>query len=159
MVYLYTNSIYSLGTVRLNLYPNCPLADINKEKKMKRGKSIEYITPYKSATISAVIWNKNKAVKLVSTCCGEIPKSKVTRFDPSKKENVEIECPMLINEYKKHIGGVDLLDSHIGRYKIRFCYRKWYMRLFYHMIDVTVVNSWLLCNRLKTYKNEMSDIE
>ncbi|XP_025407636.1 piggyBac transposable element-derived protein 2-like isoform X2 [Sipha flava] len=159
MEYLYNKNIYSLGTVRLNRLPNCPLPDKNQEKKMKRGDSIEYITSYKSAPISAVTWKDNKAVKLVSTYCGEIPKSEMTRFDRIKKSNIIIDCPMLIKEYNKHMGGVDLLDSHIGRYKIRFRSHKWYMRLFYHLIDLTVVNSWTLFKRVKEIKKENSNIE
>ncbi|XP_022163631.1 piggyBac transposable element-derived protein 2-like isoform X2 [Myzus persicae] len=148
-----------LGTVRINRLPNCPLPDKNGEKKMKRGESIEYITSYESTPISAVTWKDNKAVKLLSTYCGENPKSKMTRFDRSKKTNTEIDCPMLISEYNKHMGGVDLLDSHIGRYKIRFRSRKWYMRLFYHLIDLSVVNSWLLFKRVKEQQNEKPEIE
>lgn len=105
MEFLYKKNIYSLGTVRINRIPNCPLPDKNGEKKMKRGESIEYITPYEAAPISAVTWKDNKAVKLVSTYCGEIPKSKMTRFDRSKKTSIEVECPMLISEYNKHNGG------------------------------------------------------
>jgi len=52
----------------------------------------------------------------VSTYCGENPKSKIIRFDRSQKTNIEVNCPMLIKEYNKHMGGVDLLNSHIGRY-------------------------------------------
>lgn len=100
MKYLYSRGIFSLGTVRLPCLPNCPLPD----KKMKRGESIEYITSYKSAPISAVIWKDNKAVKLVSTYCGETPETKVTRFNRSEKK--EIDCPRLVTEYNHNMGGV-----------------------------------------------------
>lgn len=126
---------------------------------MNRGESIEYITSYNITPISVVIWKDNKMVKIVSTYCGEIPKSKMTRFDRSKKTNIEVDCPMLINEYNKHMGRVDLLNSHIGRYKIRFRSGKWFMRLFYHLIDVSVVNSWLLFKRVKEQQNEKSEVE
>jgi len=72
---------------------------------MKRGESIQYITSYESAPISAVIWKDNEAVKLVSMYCGEIPKTKMTTFDRSKKTNIEVHCPMLIDEYNKNMGG------------------------------------------------------
>lgn len=64
----------------------------------------------------------------------------MTQFE-SKKTNIEINYPMLINEYIKHMGEVNLLDSQIGKYKIQFRCRKWYLHLFYHLIDVSVVNS------------------
>lgn len=158
MEYLFSRGIHSLGTVRLPRLPNCPLPDKKNEKKMKRGESIEYITSYESAPISAVIWKDNKAVKLVSTYCGELPKTKVKRFDRSKKKEIEIDCPQLVTEYNHNMGGVDLLDSHIGRYKIKFRSRKWYMRLFYHLIDLTVVNSWCLYKRVQESKNDGNKI-
>lgn len=158
MEYLFSRGILSLGTVRLPRLPNCPLPDKKNEKKMKRGESIEYVTSYEKAPISAVIWKDNKAVKLVSTYCGETPKTKVTRFDRSKKKEIEIDCPKLVTEYNHNMGGVDLLDSHIGRYKIKFRSRKWYIRLFYHLIDMTVVNSWCLYKRAKKQKNEENEI-
>ena len=39
------------------------------------------------------------------------------------------------------------MDSLIGRDKIIMRTRKWYMRIFYHLLDVTVINSWLLYRR------------
>lgn len=46
------------------------------------------------------------------------------------------------------MGGVDLLDSLMGRHKIIMKSRKWYMRIFYHLVDLTVVNLWLLYKRV-----------
>lgn len=39
--------------------------------------------------------------------------------------------------------GVDLMDSHIGRFRIQKS-KKWYFRLFYHMVDLAIINAWLL---------------
>jgi hypothetical protein len=50
------------------------------------------------------------------------------------------------------MGGVDLLDSLIGRYKIKMRSKKWYMRIWYHLIDMTIVNDWLLYRRVETEK-------
>ena len=45
------------------------------------------------------------------------------------------------------MGGVDLMDSFLGRYRIRVKSRKWYLRLFYHLLDLTVINSWVLMKK------------
>ncbi|XP_050059866.1 piggyBac transposable element-derived protein 2-like [Aphis gossypii] len=55
------------------------------------------------------------------------------------------------------MGGVDLLDSLLGRQKIKIRSRKWYLRIFYHLLDVTVVNSWLLHKRIIAQKNKTRD--
>lgn len=42
------------------------------------------------------------------------------------------------------MGGVDLMDSFLGRYRIKIRSRKWYISLFYHTIDMAIINAWLL---------------
>lgn len=53
---------------------------------------------------------------------------------------------------------VYLVDSHIGRYKIILKSRKWYLRLFYHLLDVTIINAWLLYQRVMTRRNEQANL-
>lgn len=73
-------------------------------------------------------------------------------IDLKKKTTVEISCPKIIKEYNHHMSGVDLFDSLIGRYKIKMRSRKWYMCIWYHLIDITIVNAWLLYRRVETEK-------
>lgn len=153
MDYLHSRGILSLGTVRTNRLPNCKLNDSKMQKKLSRGKSIEYISSYKNTPISALTWKDNKPVTLLSTYAGKLPETKVKRFNRSTKSKIEVSCPFVVTEYNRHMGGVDLLDSLIGRYKIKMRSRKWYIRLFYHFIDLTVVNSWLLYKRVKEEQN------
>jgi hypothetical protein len=42
------------------------------------------------------------------------------------------------------MGAVDLVDSLIRRYKFKMQTHKLYIRIFYHLLDVTVVYSWVL---------------
>ncbi|KRK02378.1 uncharacterized protein Dyak_GE28296, isoform C [Drosophila yakuba] len=42
------------------------------------------------------------------------------------------------------MGGVDLLDYLLGLYRIQLRSRNWYKNIFFHMIDMCVVNSWIL---------------
>lgn len=76
-------------------------------------------------------------------------KNSINRFDKKTKRILDVNCPAIIKDYNRHMGGVDLLDSLIGRYKIRMRTKKWYMRIWYHLIDVTVVNAWLLYRRVE----------
>lgn len=157
MEILYQNGIFSLGTVRRNRLPNCKLPDDNQIKKLPRGASIEHISSNESAPLSVVLWKDNKIVTLLSTYCGELPKTTKKRFDKKLKKQIEVDCPHIIKEYNRHMGGVDLLDSHIGRYKIKIKSRKWYIRLFYHLLDMTVVNSWILYKRVCEVKGIASE--
>lgn len=41
------------------------------------------------------------------------------------------------------MGGVDLLDGLISYYRIRLKSKKWYLRIFFHFVDLAMVNAWL----------------
>ena len=56
-------------------------------------------------------------------------------------------CVKVVHVYNRHMGGVDLLDSLIGLYRTKIRSRKWYHRVFFHLMDLTVVNAWLLYRR------------
>lgn len=53
------------------------------------------------------------------------------------------------------MGGVDLMDSFIGRYRISIKSRKWTTRLFYHLLDMTVINAWVLYKKVNTVKGKL----
>nr|CAI5863507.1 unnamed protein product [Callosobruchus analis] len=140
--------VQALGTVRRNRIPKCPLPGDKEMKNKSRGSSKEYVTELDGVPISSVIWKDNKTVCLASTFCGTLPKGKAERYDKSQNKRIEIECPKIVKEYNKHMGGVDLMDSLIGRYRIKLKSRKRYIRLFYHLLDMTIVNAWLLYRRV-----------
>lgn len=50
----------------------------------------------------------------------------------------------IIREYIKHMGGIDLLDSFLGRHHILIRIQKWTFRLFYHLHYLTIANAWIL---------------
>ncbi|KAK2718985.1 hypothetical protein QYM36_006112 [Artemia franciscana] len=56
--------------------------------------------------------------------------------------------PNAIVEYNRFMGGVDLADMLLELYRIDFKSRsKWYMRIFFFLFDLSVVNGWLLYRR------------
>ncbi len=81
---------------------------------------------------------------MVSSYTGQLLEDSVHRFDHKKKGRVPVTHPFVIQEYNKFMGGVDLLGSHLGRNKINMTSRKWYMRMWHHIIDIGVVNRWIL---------------
>ena len=121
---------------------------------MARGTSCEYVCTYDDVDISCVGWKDNRTVCLLSTYTGTLPKTTLKRFDRKQKQRVEIECPNIISEYNRHMGGVDLMDSLIGRYSIKIRSKKWYIRLFYHLLDQMLVNAWLLYRRVAKQRGE-----
>ena len=55
---------------------------------------------------------------------------------------------MPIVDYNKHMGYVDLSDMLKGSYDIDRKSKKWWMRIFLHLLDVSVVNSFLIYKEL-----------
>lgn len=159
LTYLRGRGIYSLGTVRANRVPNIKLstdAELVK-KKVERGYSEEYVGTAYGVDITSVLWQDNKPVRLLSTYVGvkpflsnELrPSSKSIRWDRKIKQQVEVDCPFIIKEYNRHMGGVDLMDGLLGRYHIRMKTNKWTNRLFFHLLDVAMVNAYILYHRLQ----------
>lgn len=152
LVYLAKKGIYSLGTVRRSRIPNTKIPNEKELKLKERGTSLEYVSNIDGVEVSSTVWKDNKAVTLLSTFVGKMPLSDIKRYDRKKKQSCAIECPHVIKEYNKHMGGVDLMDSLIGRYKIQMRTKKWYFRLFYHLLDMALVNSWLLYKKVSAIK-------
>lgn len=148
------NGIYVTGTARRNRIPNCKLMDEHKMKKMPRGTSEEFVACVDGVDISNVGWLDNKVVSFLSTKTGEIPKETVKRYDKKTKENITIVRPNVTKVYNTHMGGVDLLDSH----HISLRSKKWYFRIFNHLLDITIVNAWLLYQRASIEKGQQNNI-
>lgn len=77
-----------------------------------------------------------------------MPKAQVRRYNRKTKQYVSIDRPNIVGEYNRHMGGVDLIDSIMGRYKIQLHSKRWQVRLFYHLLDLSMANSWLLYRRI-----------
>ena len=154
LVYLKQQGIHSVGTIRGNHIPNNKLPSDAELKKENRGFSAEVVAEINDVKVSVSVWKDNKPVRLASTYVGTIPidgdssVKTVSRYLRSEKRYVEIPCPPVIMEYNKHMGGVDLMDGLIGRYRIRTKTNKYTTRTFFHLLDVTLVNAYLLYKRI-----------
>ncbi|KAL4126036.1 hypothetical protein QTP88_010268 [Uroleucon formosanum] len=148
MVYLEKLGIHTVGTFRRNRFPDIALMPEKEMQKKPRGTYDECLTVVDGVPITTVSWKDNKIVNVTSTFIGALEPTKVRRYDKKQKKNVDVERPKIIEVYNKHMGGVDLMDSLIGRYRIIMRTKKWYIKLFYHLLDMTVVNSWLMYKKI-----------
>ncbi|XP_022175570.1 piggyBac transposable element-derived protein 3-like [Myzus persicae] len=148
MVYLEKLSIHTVGTFRRNRFPDIALMPEKEMMKKPRGTYDECLTVVDGVPITTVSWKDNKIVNVTSTFIGALEPTTVRRYDKKQKKNVDVERPKIIEVYNKHMGGVDLMDSLIGRYRIIMRSKKWYIKIFYHLLDMTVVNSWLMYKKI-----------
>ena len=56
------------------------------------------------------------------------------------------QCPQIVIAYKS-MGGVDLADMLIALYRISCKTHRWYIKVFWHLVDIAKVNSWILYRR------------
>ena len=77
------------------------------------------------------------------------PVTEVQRWDRSKElaQKISVQAPNIVTSYNKNMGGVDKMDSLIAFYRIFFRNKKWYHRIFWHMVDMCICNAWLLYRR------------
>lgn len=142
---LYENGILAVGTIRSNRIINNPMPP--KTNKNSRGHIEEYITSYENCPFVYARWKDNKDVTLLSTYVGQEPTLTAKRYNRSTRQHDFVPVPQIIKCYNLHMGGVDLLDSVIGRARIIMRSRKWYMRIFYHLLDFAICNAWFLYNK------------
>ncbi|KAM7283933.1 piggyBac transposable element-derived protein 2-like [Ixodes scapularis] len=88
--------------------------------------------------------SSNIVLRLSNVIPAAEPVSTLKRWD---KKTVDVECPSMVMEYNKFMGGVDLLDSLTALYRISLLSKKYYLRLFFHFVDLATVTAWLLSRR------------
>uniref|UniRef100_A0A3Q1EXC1 PiggyBac transposable element-derived protein 2-like n=1 Tax=Acanthochromis polyacanthus TaxID=80966 RepID=A0A3Q1EXC1_9TELE len=146
-VALANKGIPALGTVRENCLRGCTFSADAEMKKKGRGTFEEQEAVVDGVEVRAVKWFDNRGVIVASTFASAQPVSSVERWDKRLKQNVSVECPSIIGLHNKFMGGADALDALIAQYRIHIRSKKYYHRLFFHFVDMVIVNSWLLYRR------------
>ena len=146
---LKSRGLNSVGTVRKTRINGCPLKS-EKELKVKGRGAVDSAVE-KERNIVAVKWLDNKEVTLLSSYAAIEPLDEVKRFDSKEKKHVAIPRPAIVREYNKFMGGVDLCDMLLELYRIDIPMKKWYFRILFYCIDLTVCNCWLISRYYSTY--------
>lgn len=99
----------------------------------------------KTVPIPAAVSDYNKWVEFILRCvarkCAE-----VFRF-------YILTCVYVCFSHR-NMGGVDMSDALIGYYTILWKTRKWYRSLFYHFVDIAVVNAFIIQQQLAKMKQK-----
>ncbi|KAG9280005.1 piggyBac transposable element-derived protein 3-like, partial [Astyanax mexicanus] len=135
--------IYGTGTCRSNRLHGAQ-EKLKKEKQMKqegRG-SVSVVTNAQNITITR--WLDSSVIHMASSCTGLSPTDVAQRWSKKEKRMLNIQRPFSVKLYNQHMGGVDLMDQCVAMYPHRRRNKRWYIRVFFHFLDVTTVNAWLL---------------
>ena len=137
--------IRSLGTIRNNRLRGCILKSDKELIRQGRG-SYDYQVD-NCAELAVVKWNDNKPVTLVSSCVSKDPVTEVKRYSKQEKIKIPVPCPEIVKQYNIHMGGVDLTDMLVALYRTPLKSRRWYLGIFAQILDICVINAWLLYRR------------
>ncbi|CAH2008632.1 unnamed protein product [Acanthoscelides obtectus] len=127
--YLFQHKTNSCGTVRQNR-KQMPVF----EKKLKTGE----VDWRSSNTMLALKWKDRRDVIMLTTIHANkiVSLPKISRIT---KEN--IKKPLCVVEYNTHMGAVDRSDMMISSIDCTRKSIKWYAKVFFHSVDVTLLNS------------------
>jgi hypothetical protein len=95
--------------------------------------------------IIAMKWKDNKGIHFLSNFHDPTQKNQVNK---KQKDGITqiIVCLQLIKYYNAHMGCVDEADMLMTLYKIDRKSKRWYMRIFFHFLDLAVHNAFILFN-------------
>jgi hypothetical protein len=88
--------------------------------------------------LTAILWKDKQKVNLLTNM-----------HRPPAEGNFRDEYgnalkPAIVQDYYRHMGQVDKSDRMTNSYSIRRCTWKWMKKLFFHLLDTSILNSFIL---------------
>ena len=140
--------IFALATFNLRRIQSLEFPADEQLKRGGRGHLVEKQCTVDNQVVSAVKWFDNRGVHLISNFVGSQPMTSIQRYDRISRQFISISCPAAIKEYNAFMGSIDAFDSYIALYRTKLkSTKKYYLKLYFHMLDMMVINSWLLYRR------------
>jgi hypothetical protein len=151
--------IFATGIVRANRLSGIVMKNANTLEKEGRGAMDYRISEVDGVELCCTRWFDNNIVNCLSTLHGCEPTDLVKRWSASEKKHIQVVRPNVIKTYNEYMGGVDLMDMLISLYRINVQSKKYYLKIIFHLIDLSIVNGWLLyrkyCSHHRLPKNEI----
>ncbi|XP_070188662.1 piggyBac transposable element-derived protein 4-like [Littorina saxatilis] len=132
---LWLSGVGASGTLRAN---RKGVPQVVKDKKMKE--KGETFTVH-NANMMLMKYNDRKVVHLLSTVDTSAQKA-TGKTDP--RTNTPITKPEVVVNYNSHMGGVDRSDQMVSYATFNFRTLKWWKRVIFHVISLSVLNSYLM---------------
>ena len=152
-------SITACGTISANRkgFPK-NFKDIKVFNKESRG-TMRWL---RENNILFLQWRDNKSVSFISSMHNKANENTVctrrTKKD-GKYSRIEIQQPTLVNDYNKYMSGVDKSDQLIGKYESIRKTHKYWKTLFYHLLDIARVNSYILFQDWRSRNTDIPELK
>ncbi|GBM86181.1 hypothetical protein AVEN_48192-1 [Araneus ventricosus] len=134
---LLVSDLFSMGNVRPQRKDLPPMLKAND--KLQRGESV-FLT---KEGVAAIKWMDKKAFTLLTTAHNPAIMTSV-KWRKKDGTKTEVPCPKSVAIYNDIMRGVDRFDHRKERYQIGRRSVKWWHRIFYFLIDLCNVNSFIL---------------
>ena len=116
-------------------------------KSIKRG-TFEYYYKYENDDFQVLTkYMDSKLLFLISNFIDTNRLCTKSRWSRKLQQYIEISFPEIVKVYQILMKGVDISNQLISYYEIDIRMKKWWKRLFNHLIDIAVVNSYILYNK------------
>lgn len=144
------NKIFACGTLNPRR-KNLPI--LKSEKSMVRG---DYDWKQTNDGITMIRWMDKKTVNFLSNYHDprEVMSVKRRQKDGS---SVMVPCPKILSDYNLNMNFVDNFDRLKKDYQIDRKSKKWYLRLFFHYLDVCITNSFIIHKQVAPPNNKLTN--
>ena len=95
-------------------------------------------------------WKDKRDVLLLSTIHDDVAMVDILRRSRTVAGGIErIKKPKIIDDYNQHMGGVDQSDQLVMYYGYAHRQTKWWKRVLFHLVDLSLVNASILYNSVR----------
>ena len=101
-----------------------------------------------SGNTMACKWMDNWSVLLLSSALeGMNDTLSVQKREKGSKSKALVPCPKVVKLYNSRMGGVDLINQRTASFRVDpKSYVRFYIRIFFNLMDIAYVNSYLIYN-------------
>ena len=143
LIDLLKKGIMACGTILLNR-KGIP-ADLKDTSTLNKARGSNRFV--REGNLLFMQWRDNKIVNFLSTIhtkSKEIFYCKRRSKLGNKFQKLEVEQPYLVRDYNKYMSGVDRSDQLICKYNTLRKTDKYWKTIFYHLLDIARINSYIL---------------
>ena len=166
---LYTDNYYTSPQLYLTLYKKginaCGTARPNRKEfphdlVHRKGERFERgFYDYRSnGPLLAAFWVDRRFIYFISTLHSALPSSgAVTTIMRREGDGTQIavQCPPLLPDYQAFMRGVDRGDQMIGFYNVGRRSKKWWKRVFSHILECCILNAYILDSHVRPLEHAL----
>ena len=145
---LLQDDLYYIATTRTNR-KNWPTSTKDTKAQQKALKQREHVGTVVNGSVECIVRKDNKCVPFINTIAQPGTHTTVPRKAKDGRCQ-DVSCPLPMKLYNQYMTGVDLADSRRMLYSCSRKSRRWWMRLFYFLVNVSVINTHILMHESPT---------